>query len=89
VTAIVLATITAVTANVAVVAIILTFAITITAATAKVTPVVIAAATAIVARTQHLVHVKPPNGQTRSSIAPKGTSTNAILINPVSNFTPF
>ncbi len=66
VTAIVLATIAAVTDSIAVVVIILTFAITITAATAEVTAfVIVIAATAVVAHAQHIVLAKPPNKQTQ------------------------
>jgi hypothetical protein len=71
VTAIVLATIAAVTNAIATVIIVLTFAIAITAATAKVTAfVVIIAPTAFVAQVQHIVLAKPPNEQTRFSAAP-------------------
>jgi hypothetical protein len=67
------------------------FAIAITATATKVTAVVVVviAAVAIVPHLQHVVHAKPPNGQTLSSVAPKGKSTNGILINSVSNFSPF
>jgi hypothetical protein len=90
VTAVVLATIAAATNALAALANVLTFAVTITAAATKVTAViVIVAAAAVVAQAQHVVHVKPPNGQTQSSVAPKGKSTIGILIYSVSIFLPF
>ncbi len=90
VTAVILATIATVTNAVATIAIVLTFAITITAATAKVAAVVVViVTTAVVAHMQHVVRAKPPNGQTQSSIAPRGKSTIGIIMNSVSNFSPF
>jgi hypothetical protein len=71
VTAIVLATIAAVTNDIAAIVIVLTFAITITSTTIKVTAfVVVIATTAVVAHAQHVVLAKPPNKQTRFSAAP-------------------
>jgi hypothetical protein len=71
VTAIVLATIAAITNAIAAVVIVLTFAITITAATTEVTAfVVVIAATGVVAHVQHVVLAKPSNEQTQFSAAP-------------------
>jgi hypothetical protein len=38
---------------------------------------------------QHLVCAKPPNGQTRFSVALKGKCTIRIIMHSVSNFSPF
>jgi hypothetical protein len=90
VTAVVLATIAAVTNAIAAAAIVPNFAITITAATAEVTAfVILIAATAVVAHTQHVVCAKPPNGQTQFCVAPKGKCTIGFSMSSVSNFSPF
>ncbi len=89
VTAVILATIAAITDAIAAVVIVLTFAITITAATAKVTAFVVVITTAVVAHVQHVVRAKPPNGQTQFSVAPNGKCTIGILMNSVPNFSPF